>query len=811
MTFENLVKLAEEQSKSIYIDSVFPRNWRRVLQKATLLLTLSSFIASLFGPDPLFDGLSLFCLAIFTFLSLFEAFYNSSRFAGLTSHLPERNLERNGLTGALEYAVAQVIWKASDRDITQALLESEPGDVLFFRLGISSGEIDSFLKSERIRVDESALDLPGEFVSFADLAKAIYQSDKSLASFLSAHSISSGEFEGAAEWIGHELLLELEESRWWGRDNLESSASLGVSFDYGMAYELSRYGVSISNGAEFASLDLENGYRVKEVQSLENILSRTEEANAIIIDDDESISRAILERLLKKIQTGQSVSLLRNKNIIELDWNSLTADKKSKGELETEILKLFRGAVSAGNVVVYIPNLPNFIASVKTLGVNLPGLLEEFLHSRSMHLISHSTKTDFHYFIETNSTLIRMFERLIPDEEGVAASMPPIIEKARSLEWKYNRHKGRVFFSYPALLSIAESAERFMTYGEMPTKALDLLEEIAPWALKENITVLSGNDVLRFVTTKTGVATGEIGKEEGEKLANLEEILHKRIIGQNEAVSAISSAMRRARSGITNPKRPFASFLFLGPTGVGKTETTKALAQSFFEHEEKIIRFDMSEFNGPEALPALIGSFSENRSGVLASKIRDNPYGVLLLDEFEKASPDVRDLFLQVLDEGEFTDALGNKVNCRNLIIIATSNAGSGMIWKLAEEKQDLNVNKQKIINSLIEERIYKPELLNRFDGTIIFHPLLNEELEKVATLQFAKLKDRVKKEKDVEISMSPDLLSFLVQNANGQEFGARSINRLMQEKIEDFVAKKIVTGEAGPGSILEIKRDNIS
>ena len=223
-----------------------------------------------------------------------------------------------------------------------------------------------------------------------------------------------------------------------------------------------------------------------------------------------------------------------------------------------------------------------------------------------------------------------------------------------------------------------------------------------------------------------------------------------------------------------------------------------------------MVRFDMSEYSSPEALSQLIGDFAMNRSGLLASKVRDNPYGVLLLDEFEKSAPDVLDLFLQVLDEGVFTDALGRQVNCRNLIIIATSNAGSDMIWETIKSGSNLVKSKDVIINSIIKDKIFRPELLNRFDGIIFFHPLQNNELESVARMGLEKLARRLK-ERDIEFVVNQDIVNFLVEKGSDPQFGGRSINRAIQNEIEDLIARKIVSGKAKPGSKIEIKREELN
>ena len=555
---------------------------------------------------------------------------------------------------------------------------------------------------------------------------------------------------------------------------------------------------------DLSLFDTESGYRDKEVSSLERILERMEEANAIIIDDDEKVARDITGRFLKRIKLGISPPSLEHKSIIELDTNTLIASYKNKNELEAELLKILNQSISAGNVILYIKDLAGFLSSAKNIGTNLSSILSPYLSSRNLQIITTATNADFHFFIETSPALLEKFERIIPDSAGVEASVSFLLEQVPSIEGQYG-----FIFSYPSILTLAKSADQFVTYGEMPGKALDMLIEIAPWAAERKINILKENDVSIFVSEKTGITTGIIKEKEAEKIEHLEELLHKRIIGQNEAVSGIASAIRRARSEISNPKRPLSSFLFIGPTGVGKTEVSKALAESFFGDEKKMIRFDMTEYNGPEALPQLIGDFAMNKSGLLASKIRDNPYGVLLLDEFEKASSDVLDLFLQILDEGIFTDALGHQVNCRNLIIIATSNAGSGLIWETIRAGKNLAGSKDAIVNSIIKDKIFRPELLNRFDGVIFFHPLLNKELESIARLGLEKLARRLR-DKNIEFVINEDIIKFLVEKGSDPQFGGRSINRAIQNDIEDLIARKIVSGQAKPGSKIEISKNEL-
>jgi ATP-dependent Clp protease ATP-binding subunit ClpB len=303
------------------------------------------------------------------------------------------------------------------------------------------------------------------------------------------------------------------------------------------------------------------------------------------------------------------------------------------------------------------------------------------------------------------------------------------------------------------------------------------------------------------VSATLGIPVGPIRDGEREMLLHLEEELHKRVVGQEAALSAIAGAMRRARSGIGSTKRPIGSFLFLGSTGVGKTETAKALAALFFGGEEKMVRFDMSEFSGRDGLMRLIGD--SVHAGALASALKEHPYCVLLLDELEKATTEVHDLFLQVLDEGMFTDGRGSRVNARNTIVVATSNAGSALIWELTQAGRRPQDEKDRIIDTVISERIFRPELINRFDATIIFASLAVDEQRTIARFMLADLEKRIR-DRGYTLVVNDALLDVLMKQGYNPEFGARPMRRAIQDVIEERVARKIIEGRLRPGTSIE-------
>jgi ATP-dependent Clp protease ATP-binding subunit ClpA len=330
----------------------------------------------------------------------------------------------------------------------------------------------------------------------------------------------------------------------------------------------------------------------------------------------------------------------------------------------------------------------------------------------------------------------------------------------------------------------------------------DLLREAIARAKGKKEKIVTAQTVLERVEARTGVPQTSLSDNEKEKLNNLEISLGKRVVGQEPALRSVASALRRARAGVSSEKRPMGSFLFLGPTGVGKTETTKALSDIFFGTDAPLVRFDMSEYNSPSSLNRLIGTLES--AGTLSSALREHEYGVLLLDEFEKTDKGVLDLFLQILDEGFFSDGNGKRVNVKNHIIIATSNAGSDVIFNLVKEGKDLQAERDSIIATLIDRGSFKPELLNRFDGIILFQPLSAESLKAIAILLLSSLSTRLKK-KGITLNMNDALIDFLVQKGQDPKFGARPLNRAIQDTVESLVAKRLIDGTVRPGDTITL------
>jgi len=410
-----------------------------------------------------------------------------------------------------------------------------------------------------------------------------------------------------------------------------------------------------------------------------------------------------------------------------------------------------------------------------------------------------TTFAGLHKNIEQNPSILNLFEKVevqeISDKDTllVLENLLPVLER---------RYK--LFVAYPAIREIISLSRRFMPSLTFPKKAMDLLDEVMIYTKKTaKEKIVLPKHVNKIIKDKTQVPVGELETKEKEILLNLENLIHERIINQEQAVKEVSSALRRARAEVQVRSAPMGNFLFMGPTGVGKTEPSKALAAIYFGSESKMIRLDMSEFQDVKDIPRLIGSPGEE--GFLTTKVRENPFALILLDEIEKAHPNILNLFLQVLDEGFVTDGLGRKVDFKNSIIIATSNAGYQVILEALESKMDWPQVKGKLLDYIFDKAIFRPEFINRFDAVVVFSPLSKEHLLKIAELMLKKLKKNLK-EKGIELVITAPLMEKIVELSYDITFGARQMKRVIQDKVENVLAQALLSGELQRGNTAEVE-----
>jgi ATP-dependent Clp protease ATP-binding subunit ClpC len=736
-----------------------------------------------------------------------QAFYFSYYYKGVPDTYGDQKVH------PIQFELAHIIFKTSDSDVLADFLMSYEGIELLRRSGITPEEVSRFLTTRTKVTVASELIFPdADHITVEDYVSVLFDHDQGFSQLLFSHEIQKKDVGAIMQWIMEREISVKLKKRWWAKDNLGRVPGLGKNWSYGQLIYLDEYARALPE-VQTTGFEVHSTYGTKELEALEAILVKTKGANAFLVSDDKEGQLQIIARLSHLISEGTALPELVQKRVIVFDTDLLTATSKTKNEFETKLLQIMTNTAKAGNVILVIADFASFLSSAQTLGSDIVSLLDQHFTAPELHIVGLTDVEHFHTVIENNAALKQRFESIIVEAIDEFNVIRVLENECIPLENKFD-----IYFTYPALMEIAEGAERYFPDAVLPDSAIDLIVELGPKIAAQGKELVTKKDVLDLIQTKTGMPVGDVQVEERNKLMNLETLLHQRIIGQDEAVDAIAHAVRRARSGINNPNRPMGSFLFLGPTGVGKTETTKALAEVFFGAEAhlndgvgqaKIERLDMSEYTGAEALQKLIGSFESNRYGSLSKMLREHPYGVLLLDEFEKTTPEVLNLFLQILDEGFFSDMHGRKINARNQLIIATSNAGSDLIWEAVKKGNDLSHARELIIDSIIKQRVMKPELLNRFDGVIVFHPLASEHLEKIARLQLEKLKKRLAA-RGYNLEITKDLVDYVREKGTDPKFGARPMNRAIQDTVEQTIADKMIRGNIKPGVKIELSRADL-
>lgn len=573
---------------------------------------------------------------------------------------------------------------------------------------------------------------------------------------------------------------------------------LGEFIVYGWNYEVKKYALDFSTKVEGLNYIPSNLGREEEFNSLISYLSK-ETSNSVIIIGEPGVGKtSLVETFTDKSLRGELLPPLKNKKIFELYIDRLISGSNTQGELESKLTVLIDELEHTKNVIVFIQNIEN-IFGAGGFNVDLSGVLFEYLKDGRIQIIGTTTPGVFKTNLSRKETINKLFEQLRLEEPSKSLTFFILFQRVKDIEKRYG-----VKFSYKSILSSVELSSRYIVNRYLPGKAMDLLEDLASIARATSKKIVREKDVLEKIEEKTKVVISEPNVQEKKILLNLEDEMHKRLIGQEEAIKSVASAVRRLRSGLTNDKRPVSVFLFLGPTGVGKTETAKVLSRIYFGSEGRIIRLDMSEYEGESGLDKLLESDLAGEKGFL-NEVEQNPSSLILLDEFEKSDSRVQDLFLQVFDEGRITSNSGKTISFLNTIIIATSNAGSEYIRENFSKKQ---TQKNDLIDYLLKNQTFKPELINRFDDVIVFKPLNWEEIKKVTKLL---LDDRLKamEEMHLYITSTPEIIDKIVENSYNTDFGARNVRRYIDMDIEDYLSRVILEGAIKKGEKKKLAVDN--
>ena len=635
---------------------------------------------------------------------------------------------------------------------------------------------------------------------------------------------------------------------------------------------LDQYSRDLTAMAAYGEIDPVIG-REAEIARVIQILSRRTKNNPCLIGEPGVGKTAIAEGLAQRIASGLVPDTVRGKRVVTLDLSGMVAGSKYRGEFEERIKKVIREVTEAGNVLLFIDELHTIIGAGGAEGaIDASNILKPSLARGEIQLIGATTLEEYRKYIEKDAALERRFQPVTVEEPTEEQA----IEILKGLRERYEKHH-HVQITDAGIEAAVKLSIRYIADRYLPDKAIDLMDEasskvrLGGFKMPEKISelerkaaqleddmetalmeqrfedagairkekeavrkkyekqvekyhrdadkkklVVGENEIAEIVSDWTKIPVKRLAEGEAARLNRLEKTLHKRVVGQEEAVSAVARAVRRGRVGLKDPHRPIGSFLFLGPTGVGKTEITKALAEAVFGDEQAMIRVDMSEYMEKHSVSKMIGSppgyVGYEEGGQLSEKVRRKPYSVILFDEIEKAHPDVFNVLLQVLDDGQITDAQGRRVDFKNTIIIMTSNAGAQSI--IAPKKlgfaagEDEKKNYEYMKNGVMEEvqRIFKPEFLNRIDETIVFRALNKEDMKKIVTILSKSLIDRCEKQMGIHLTITGSVKGYIAEKAYNPKYGARPLRRMIQTQIEDMLAEEILSGKIKPGDDVEIR-----
>jgi len=763
-----------------------------------------------------FGGIVLTLLGIRMGILLINRFIRSSTF--------DKNAETNSLNIAqrLNYFAAELwfygVYKkgsATSLQFLAALPQSDVAANILLRMGITLDEFRDFL-SQYQHETPALFDHSSEiFKSFpqdreinsGDILAYVFNQDQVFRDFIISKQGDEETLRGAALWIEEEITNEDKENRWWSQEKLGRIPGLAKTWSFGPVFTIMQFATRVSNDSALMRPIALIG-RDTEVKLLEDALLSQANANVLIVGEPGAGKETIVLGLTQMILQGRVFPELESKRVFQISGPSIVATGKTKGETEALLISMLNEAARAGDIILVIDQFPEFVESLGKIGIIASQILTPYLSSNLIHIIALADINTFRKFVEPDISLMAHFAKIEVRQPDERRLLPILKEAAPLIE---TQARGTVLITYPALKKVAEAGIRYLVEGALPERAIILMQELVTYASGRHVVLIGPELVAEYVGKKIKMPLGAITKEEQEKLINLEDRLHERVVNQAEAIGAIANTIRRARAGIQESKRPIGSFLFLGPTGVGKTETAKALAAVYFGSEDSMVRFDMTEYQTEDAIERLIGSFEKNEPGILGSRMRSSPYATLLLDEFEKADKKVIDLFLQILDEGMFTDASGKQINMRNTIIIATSNAGAQMVWHLVEGNIDPSTKKSAIIAEIQQEGKFKPELLNRFDSIIIYTPLSPEHLKQVARMMLKKLADRLQEQQNITFAITDELIDETARLGYDPTFGARPMRRFIQDKIEKVVADRIIKGELTRGGSIMLNAKDIA
>lgn len=643
--------------------------------------------------------------------------------------------------------------------------------------------------------------------------------------FISRHMLKEENFQIVEQWFERDYAKNHINNEWWKLENLTATPPLARDWSIGYTPTLDEYTVDLTNSSYQTHIYEHMIGRKKESKLIEDALSKSEEANVILVGEEGVGKHTIIHALVQRIFEGKVNNILSFKRVLEVNMEKVLTQHNDQKQREQFFEQLMQEAVQAKHVILLINNIDRYISYGENR-IDLTTSLEKYGKTSDIQILGITTPFLYQKYVFSNDKISRLFTKIDVEEITNNEALQVLMDTNPHFEQRY-----KLYIPYETLIDTIDKSDFFITTVPFPEKAMQLLDTACVYTtetLKKNVVVPEVVDYVLSQKTHTPVTVTPAMKE---RLLKLEELLSARVVNQADAVRELSSALRRSFILLGKRRKPLATFLFLGPTGVGKTETAKAITNIFFGDEKYMLRFDMSLFQTKEDIPKLIGSIETQNAGLLTTAVREQPYGILLLDEIEKADKNLLNIFLTILDEGYYTDGYGKRVDCKNLMIIATSNAGAQHLFALLNNKTtpDINVTAisadahataipedvlhpnatslttNSLISYLIEKQVFSPEFLNRFDGVVAYHPLQNESAILIAKKMLSAVLGQIYSLYKVKVNVSDVLLRKITDEGYDPAFGARNMDRILREQIEDRVARMILEGSAKEGDVINL------
>jgi ATP-dependent Clp protease ATP-binding subunit ClpC len=682
-----------------------------------------------------------------------------------------------------EHVVSEILKgiQTTQRNPIEVVLKNDAGVFLTKHIGISSEDLIEHAEVQGLAFDGLNMKTYHELFSYL-LDQNVWSKD-----FFYERGLSPEDVIATAAWWDRKTAEHTTDSPNYGR------AGIALSLTYGYTPTLKNYITDLSTPQSFTHHLIGRGAIVDRIER--NLIS----GQSVFLTGDPGVGKktVVLEFAWRAV-SGQLGRDMAYKRIFEFDYNGILAKSVDLNQKKVELNQALTEAAYAGDVILMIRDIHRLV-NPEVEGYDFTDIFESLLEKRNLKIIAISSNHEYERYLSSNTRIRKFFERVEvvpPTKEEAMEILLEAVDRWETLS--------ELTVQFAALKQMLEKSDEFVTEAPFPEKVLELLDAAVTYVGQQKKSTIELSNVNAILAEKTGISFENLGKNEKSKLGNIENLIHERLVNQEFAVNLIAKTLRSKTVGIVKEDRPIGSFLFLGPTGVGKTETAKVLAHVYFGSESAILRFDMAEYAGSEGLERLIGSVQKNMPGVLTTAIKNHPASLLLLDEIEKASREIYNLFLSLLDEGFITDAFGKRINCKNLFVIGTTNAGASYIRDLVQSNEPKEQMQEKVLDYVLSQNLFSPEFVNRFDGAVVYEPLSKENLTKIARLMLSDLAKNLET-KNIHLTYDDKVSEKLAEDGYDPAFGARPMRRLVNLQIGDLLGKGIISEEIRDGAHIKL------